>query len=120
MPRVPAAAIVSGPLPEDSETVARRIREARTLQLGRPQRRLNGRVSGRTLRAACAMDGLAERHAIDLAEIERLSGRGTERLLRVARTIADLAGAPAVATEHLDEAARYRSPTSRLDVRLAG
>jgi magnesium chelatase family protein len=120
MPRVPAAAIVSGPLPEDTETVARRIRDARARQLGRPQRHLNGRVSGRTLRAACAMDGPAERHAIDLAEVERLSGRGTERLLRVARTIADLAGAAAVATEHLDEAARYRSPASRLDIRLAG
>jgi magnesium chelatase family protein len=120
MPRVPAAAIVSGPLPEDTETVALRIRDARACQLGRPQRRLNGRVSGRTLRAACAMDGPAERHAIDLAEVERLSGRGTERLLRVARTIADLAGAAAVTSEHLDEAARYRSPASRLDVRLAG
>jgi magnesium chelatase family protein len=120
MPRVPAAAIVSGPPPEDTETVARRIRDARASQLARPQRRLNGRVSGRTLRVACAMDEAVERHAIDLAEVERLSGRGTERLLRVARTIADLAGAPAVATEHLDEAARYRSPASRLDVRLAG
>jgi magnesium chelatase family protein len=120
MPRVPAASIVTGAPPEGSEAVAGRIRDARACQFARPQRRLNGRVSGRALRAACALDGAAEHRAIELAEIERLSGRGTERLLRVARTIADLAAAAAVGTDHLDEAARYRSPASRLDVRMAG
>ncbi len=120
MPRVPAASIVTGAPPEGSEAVARRIRDARARQVARPQRRLNGRVSGRALRAACALDSVAEHRAIELAEIERLSGRGTERLLRVARTIADLVAAPVVGTDHLEEAARYRSPASRLDVRMAG
>jgi predicted ATPase with chaperone activity len=46
----------------------------------------------------------------DLAEAEFASGRGTERLLRVARTIADLDGAVAVKMGHLEEAAWYRSP----------
>ena len=46
---------------------------------------------------------------------ELLSARGTERLLRVARTIADLAGDSAVRVDHLDEAARYRTPARRLD-----
>jgi magnesium chelatase family protein len=48
-----------------------------------------------------------------------LSGRGTERLLRVARTIADLAATEAVGVGHLEEAARFRSPASRLAVREA-
>ena len=39
-----------------------------------------------------------------------MTARATERLVRVARTIADLAGADRVATEHLEEAARYRPP----------
>ena len=39
--------------------------------------------------------------------------------LRVARTIADLAGSEAVDSDHLDEAARFRSPSSRLDAREA-
>ncbi|MEP6639290.1 MAG: hypothetical protein ABJC39_08060, partial [Chloroflexota bacterium] len=41
------------------------------------------------------------------------TGRGTERLLRVARTIAALAGAARVAAEHLDEAAWFRSSETR-------
>jgi magnesium chelatase family protein len=48
-----------------------------------------------------------------LADAERLSGRGTDRLLRVARTIADLGGAAAVDEAHLDEAARFRAPAAR-------
>jgi len=43
----------------------------------------------------------------------RLSGRGHDRVLRVARTIADLAGRPAVEAEHLDEALGYRVGASR-------
>jgi magnesium chelatase family protein len=120
MPRIPAAALVTANTPEDSATVAARVAEARTRQLIRPPGRLNGRVSGRALRAACALDQLGERRAIELSELERMSGRGTERLLRVARTIADLAGTARVAPEHLDEAARFRSPASRLSQRMAG
>ena len=53
------------------------------------------------------------RHVQALAELERASGRGVERLLRVARTIADLAETEPVTIEHLDEAAWFRSPESR-------
>ena len=75
--------------------------------------RVNGRLTGRALRAACALSPSAERHVVRLAELEEASGRGTERLLRVARTIADLAGAAVVAQAHLDEAAWFRAPAAR-------
>jgi len=51
--------------------------------------------------------------------MERLSGRGTDRLLRVARTIADLAGEATVGEAHLEEAARWRAPAARPHLALA-
>ena len=62
---------------------------------------------------------MTSRRLADLADAERLSGRGTERLLRVARTIADLDEAPAVEIVHLEEAARWRPPLSRSPFALA-
>jgi magnesium chelatase family protein len=119
MPRVRAAAIVSASAPEGSWAVAPRIAAARERQVLRAGR-LNGRIRGRALRQACSLDVVGERRAVELAELERLSGRGTERLLRVARTIADLDGAEVVAPDHLEEAARFRTPGSRLAQQLAG
>jgi predicted ATPase with chaperone activity len=52
---------------------------------------------------------VATRRVAELAEAEFASGRGTERLLRVARTIADLDGAVSVEVPHIDEAGWYRS-----------
>lgn len=120
MPKVPPAALMTGAEPESSAVVARRIAAARERQRGRTANALlNGRISGRELRRVCRLSALANRRAIELAELEGLSGRGTERLLRVARTIADLVEAPAVLGEHLEEAARFRSPMSRFEAREA-
>ena len=119
MPKVRPAALVAGPDPESSAVVAGRIAAAREIQRQRNAGRLNGRLSGRSLRAICRLTPATTRRAIDLAELEGLSGRGTERLLRVARTIADLAGTRAVEAVHLEEAARYRSPVATLAVREA-
>ena len=119
MPRLPAAALITDTEPEPSATVAARIAVAREVQLARPPHALNGRVAGRALRAACRMSPEARRRAIALADMERLSGRGTDRLLRVARTIADLAAAEAVDGQHLEEAARWRAPAARPHLALA-
>jgi magnesium chelatase family protein len=119
MPRVPPLEIVGSRSPETSAVVAARIAAARSIQIDR-QGRLNARLAGRALRAAGDLSPAARVRAIALADLEALSGRGTERLLRVARTIADLAGDLAVVETHLDEAARFRSPTSRLLTREVG
>ncbi len=114
MPRVAPLALVGGPEPESSASVAPRIAAARLIATARPPGRLNARLTGRSLRAACRLSAGAQRRVIQLAELERASGRGTERILRVARTIADLAGEPDVREPHLDEAAWYRPPDLRL------
>jgi len=66
-------------------------------------------------RVLAALEFRAERRddvrldaAAAVARLERLSGRGQDRVMRVARTIADLAGSGAVAMDHLDEAIGYR------------
>jgi magnesium chelatase family protein len=114
MPRVAPLAIVGGSDPEGSAVVAPRIAAARAVAGGRPPGFLNARLTGRTLRAACRLTRAAQHRVVHLAELERASGRGTERILRVARTIADLAGDAAVREEHLDEAAWFRPADMRL------
>ncbi len=120
LPRVAPADLLVGPPPEGSAAVAARIAEARERQLARPGRRLNSRLAGRSLRAAAGLAPPAQARAVALAERARLSARSTERLVRVARTIADLAGAPCVGIADLEEAARYRAPAGVDAARRAG
>jgi len=109
LPRVRPVDLVGDATPESSAIVAPRIAAARSIGSRRNGGRLNARLHGRVLRSMCRLDGAARRRARELAEADEASGRGTEQLLRVARTIADLAGAAAVRAEHLDEAAWHRS-----------
>jgi len=111
--RMPAAALVGGQDPESSAVVGARVAAARARQLARPGAKLNARVSGRALRLIARLRPETSNGLAELADAERLSGRGTERLLRVARTVADLASSEAVEVEHLEEAARWRPPAAR-------
>jgi magnesium chelatase family protein len=120
MPRVAPAALVRGPEPEGSAAVAPRIAAARAVATARAPGVLNGRLTGRTLRDVCALSPAAQRRTVRLAELELASGRGTERILRVARTIADLADTEVVRAEHLDEAAWFRPADMRLAAAEAG
>ncbi len=107
---VPIADLTSEANGEASAAVRARVLAARERQLERPGRaaRLNARLQGRAFDRACALDAdgrcLLERSAARL----HLTARGFHRVLKVARTIADLAAAPAIATEHVAEALQYR------------
>jgi magnesium chelatase family protein len=118
--RVAPEDLVGAGTPEASDTVRERIAAARERQRGRPDGALNGHLSGRALRAACLLDEASRLRIVELANMDGLSGRGTERLLRVARTVADLAGSAAVGPDHLAEAARFRAPVDRVGLRAAG
>jgi magnesium chelatase family protein len=118
MRRVAPAELLAGLDPEASAVVAARIEAAREGQRA-ARGRLNGRLAGRVLRSAAALSRRDARTAAELARLEAYSARGTERMLRVARTIADLAGAPRVEHPHLVEAVRFRDPAALASVRLA-
>jgi magnesium chelatase family protein len=114
VPRLAPRELLGAASPEPSPAVAARIAAGRRRQLA-ARGRLNARLAGRSLRSAAALDPRAERRAVVLAERAGLTARSTERLIRVARTIADLADAERVTVEHLEEAARYRPPTGGRD-----
>ncbi len=100
----------SGP-GEASATVRERVIAARERSRDRfpASPRCNAELQSAQLRQCCAL-GEAERQLLEGA-IARLglSGRATDRILKVARTIADLADSEAIAIPHLAEAIQYRS-----------
>lgn len=92
---------------EPSEIIRERVTRAREVQIER-QGAPNSALAGRLLRGVCSLRGDSE--AIFARAIDRmgLSGRGHDRVLRVARTVADLSGEREIAVEHLAEALNYR------------
>ncbi len=103
---------------ETSATVRERVESARNLQLQR-QGRLNARLDNHDIRLFCPLNtGDAEWLEQSLAHLG-LSVRAWQRLLKVARTIADIEGVEAIQRNHLQEALSYRA-IDRLLIHLRG
>jgi len=99
------------PPAEGSAATAERVHRARAVQRARYEGlsvRTNAEVEGELLDRVAAPDAAGAKLLVDAAEKMRLTARGYHRVLRVARTIADLAGASAVARVHVAEALSYR------------
>jgi magnesium chelatase family protein len=92
---------------EESRFVRERVCGAREVQ-ERRQGSPNSTLSGRRLREVCALRGDAETLFSRAVDRMGLSGRGHDRVLRVARTVADLTGDEEIAAEHVAEALNYR------------
>jgi len=96
---------------ETSAAIRARVVDARTrqqLRFGDASQRLNRQLEGGELNEYCRLD-VRSTHVLEAA-IQKfcLSSRGCDRVLRVSRTIADLAECRAIATEHVAEALQYR------------
>lgn len=114
---VPAVTIAELDLPpngESSATVAARVTAARDIQSQRfadhPQARTNADATGNLLDQIAPLDAEGRDLVMRAAEKLGLSARGYHRVLRCARTIADLDESPMVRRPHLAEALSYRLP----------
>lgn len=108
VPRVPLAELnVASTQGESSAVVAARVGAARAIQLGRAGK-CNAVLTAAELARDCALSDKDRRLLERAVDALGLSARAYHRLLRVARTIADLAGDAHIAAVHLGEAIQLR------------
>jgi magnesium chelatase family protein len=115
VPAVAAADLTLPPPAEGSAEIAARVAAARARQRARyaaleadPAPRSNAEADGQLLEEVAAPDAAGRALLTEAAEKMKLSARGYHRVLRVARTLADLEGAEGVTRLHVAEALSYR------------
>ncbi len=103
---------MSAPPPkEESATVAKRVADARAIQTARYENQpptCNAEIDGELLETVAAPDDEGRKLLTQAAEKMHLSARGYHRILRVARTIADLDHSETVQRTHIAEALSFR------------
>ena len=110
VPAVTASDLILPAPAEGSAEVAARVAAARAIQtarytaIGLPQIRTNAEAPAAVLEEVARTDAQGQKLLRDAAETMRLSARGYHRVLRVARTLADLDGAETIGRLHLAEA----------------
>jgi magnesium chelatase family protein len=115
VPAVTASDLILPPPSEGSREIAARVARARDIQERRYERlglanvRTNAQANGPVLEDITRLDNSGAKLLRDAADAMRLSARGYHRVLRVARTLADLDGAENVGRIHLAEALSYRA-----------
>ena len=92
---------------ESTPQVRRRVEAARTLQLGR-QGKVNAQLAPRELEKLCALEDPAMALLKQAIARLNLSARAYHRVLKLARTIADLSGRETIGTNQMAEAVQYR------------
>ncbi len=115
VPAVSAADLILPPPAEGSKEVAARVAAARDIQaarysaLGMPNIRTNAEAPSAVLETIAEPDAAGTKLLREASENMRLSARAYHRVLRVARTLADLDGAEKITRLHLAEALSYRA-----------
>jgi magnesium chelatase family protein len=115
VPAVKASDLALPPPAEGSAAVAARVAAARAVQAeryaklaGERRLRTNAEADGTLLDEVAAPDPDGRRLLVEATDRLRLSARGYHRVLRVARTLADLDASPGVRRLHIAEALSYR------------
>lgn len=104
----------AGPQPESSERIRERVMRARETQLNRfaaagEKIYCNAQMGSRQIRTHCELSTDCERLLERAMTQQGLSARAHDRILKVARTIADLEGVPMIEPKHIAEAIQYRT-----------
>ncbi len=112
VPPLKYAELASESSSENSAAVRKRVNEARVLQrkrLANEKVHNNARMSTRLVKKYCKRDDAAEKLLETAITRMQLSARAYHRILKVARTIADLAWEEEIKAEHIAEAIQYRT-----------
>ena len=111
---IPAEKLSEDTVEENSATIRARVEAAREVQRARyinegEGLRCNAQLNARTLNRVCKMSPEVTAEALSLSNQLQLSNRAYTRVLKVARTIADLEGSEPIKREHVLEAIHYRT-----------
>ena len=112
VPAVAYEALASRAPGEPSAAIRERVNQARRVQLGRFEQtgiHANARMSARDVRRYCRVDTAGAQLLETAITRLGLSARAYVRILKVSRTVADLAGAEEILPPHIAEAIQYRS-----------
>ena len=117
VPRVPHKDLTDQSPAENSDAIRQRVNRARKIQLARLAPfglHANSQMQTRHIRRFCKLDPQGDALLERVTDKLGLSARSFTRILKLARTIADLAGAEQIEVLHLSEAIQYRGQDRKL------
>ena len=112
VPSVPYKDLMQDNVTEGSKIIRNRVARARTIQsqrLSRTKIFCNARMSSRHIKSHCKVDEASCRLLESAIDKLGLSARAYNRILKIARTIADLEQSTDICTQHISEAIQYRN-----------